>query len=952
MLSRMLLFGGLTLPFLSVGPLAADDAAKIEYFETHIRPVLIKHCYECHAEDSEEVGGGLLLDSRDGWLLGGDSGPAIKPGSDHKSLLIEALEYETVEMPPEGRLPEETIEKFRKWIRDGAIDPRRSNVKAHKAAGINIEARRSFWSFQQPAETPTPIVPGSNWANNDIDRFIEQARLDAKLPYPGDADPIVALRRLCFDLTGLPPSVEMIRQFGDQPSRELWIAYVDRLIESPAFAEHWGRHWLDVARYADSNGSDFNATFHNAWRYRDFVVQSMASDKPFDHFVRQQIAGDLMPAETDAERSENLVATGFLMLGAKMLSERDKTKLRMDIVDEQIDTVGRAFLGMTLGCARCHDHKFDPIPTADYYALAGIFRSTKTLDGESQKYVSKCLRRPLPASESQIAENKKYQDRKKEIDKQLAAAKKHLAKVRTSANQSFEGIVIDDTQAEKIGDWTNSTISPNYVGAGYIHDGNKNKGETRITYKAKLAAGKYEVRLSYTGNGGRAAAVPIEIETADGTKHLKISQRKKPPIDDLWMSLGEFKFSDKKPAVVTMRNDNTRGHVIADAVQFINLDQKEAQQKLANKNKDADGSEDSANPNQLISAATARVKELEKAKASHAKTSPQPLPQALAVIDEKKIEDANLCIRGEVHNQGEKVPRGFLQVVSRSSSIDIPNDQSGRLQLAQWITDPDNPLTARVIVNRIWMHLLGEGIVRSVDNFGQLGDRPTHPELLDSLSSEFVRNGWSIKTLIRKIVNSRVYQQSANFNAAAFKIDPENRLLWRSNRRRIPAEALRDTMLIAGDALDRTSSRRPMINYGTLVNSNTAKSGPSGDQDSPRRSMYLKIIRGQVPTMLATFDFADPDVLVGKRTSTNVPTQALVMLNNPFVIKSAADIAKRIFAQTGDNEKRIEVAYLLCLQRYPSSEDREAAKAFLQSESQFAQFIQILLASTEYRYLD
>ncbi|MEZ6090386.1 MAG: DUF1553 domain-containing protein [Pirellulaceae bacterium] len=873
--------------------------------------------------------------------MGGDSGPAIEPKHADKSLLISAIEYESMEMPPAGRLPADVVEKFRQWIDDGAYDPRTDTAAAIKPKGIDIEAGRSFWAFQKPVETSPPVVPGSTWAWTEIDRFVEAKRLEAGLPSPGDAEPIVSLRRLCFDLTGLPPSPDLIRAYSADPTPQRWRAIVDQLIGSPAYAEHWGRQWLDVARYADSNGGDFNATFHDAWRYRWFVIDSMASDKPFNQFVRQQIAGDLLPAESDAQRTDNLVATGFLMMGPKMLSERDKDKLKMDVVDDQIDTVGRAFLGMTLGCARCHDHKFDPIPTEDYYALAGIFASTKVLDGESQRYVSTWVKRELPVESKHLAAFEAHQAATKQLDQQLAQAKKQLDAARNASTDQWGGTIVDDQQAEKEGGWKESTYSPKFVGSGYVHDENSNKGKASITFTAKLETGSYDVRLAYIGSGNRASRVPVEVHTAEGVKRVILDQSKPGSIEGLWESIGEFAFDAKQPAKVVVRNDDTEGYVIADAVQFIQPGEVSVKKV------------DSTDTNNAIAEAERRVKEIEAELKSHALSAPDPLPQAMAVVDEKEVDDACLCIRGEVHNKGPSVPRGFLQVVSNSSAIAIPEDQSGRLQLADWLTDPDNPLTARVIVNRVWMHLLGEGIVRSVDNFGELGDRPSHPKLLDTLSVQFVREGWSIKALVRKIVLSRVYQQSANFNPAAFNQDPDNRLLWRANRKRLPAEALRDTMLVASGQLDRTPSTHVMNDFGVLVNNNDATSQAAQLRQSSRRSMYLQIIRGQLPAVLATFDFADPDILVGKRPTTNVPSQALLMLNSPLITELSSRIAERISRQTSVPDQQIETAMLLCLQRFPASDERELAKAFIGDDpTRFAQFIQALLAGTEYRYLD
>ncbi|NND96150.1 MAG: DUF1549 domain-containing protein, partial [Pirellulaceae bacterium] len=367
---------------------ANEPADTIAFFEKKIRPVLVQHCYQCHAGDADDIGGSLLLDSRDGMMIGGDTGPAIKPGDADASTLVAALRYESAEMPPDGQLPDQVIQDFERWIAAGAVDPRKTDaVQPPPREAIDIDAGREFWAFR-PIELVTPSTTTYPSSRGLIDQYLLDRLSQSNLDPNATAPATVRLRRLAFDLTGLPPDQDLLNRWIADPSPEHWQRIVDQLLSSAEFAEQWARHWMDVARYADSNGSDFNATHHEAWRYRDYLVRSFAADRPVDQMITQQIAGDLLRYENDAERYDNVVATTFLMLGTKMLSERDKSKLQMDVVDEQIDTVGRAFLALTLGCARCHDHKFDPVPTEDYYALAGIFKSTRTLNGESQKYVS------------------------------------------------------------------------------------------------------------------------------------------------------------------------------------------------------------------------------------------------------------------------------------------------------------------------------------------------------------------------------------------------------------------------------------------------------------------------------------------------------------------------------------------------------------------------------------
>ena len=557
--------------------LLAEEAVKLEFFEAKIRPVLVKHCYECHAVGSKEIGGELLVDSAAGLLKGGESGPALVPETPERSMLIEALRYEGVEMPPDGRLPEHVIQDFEKWIKMGAPDPREGKVPVAHKPKIDIEKGRQFWAFQPVHNAPIPKVVDTSWPRGSIDEFI-LSRLEADgLKPASDADRTTLIRRLYFDLIGLPPTPEQLDAVLNDKSPDAIEKLVDQLLESPQFGVKWGRHWLDVARYADSNGGDFNATFHNAWRYRDYVVSAMNNDKPFDQFVREQIAGDLLPYDSDEQRAEQLIGSGFLMLGTKMLSERDKEKLMMDTVDEQINTVGSVFMGMTLGCARCHDHKFDPIPTEDYYALAGIFRSTRTLEGESQQYVSTWKRSPLPADPEHAASVKDYKAKMKELSGQLASSKKQLdaaQKLVAKETANTNTLTVDDTEAEIAGAWKHSTYTPNYVGKGYIHDNKTDKGEKSVEFRVKpRTTGNYEVRLSYTVSSGRANNVPITIRHADGVSEVKLDQTRKPPIDNLFAAVGKFRFEGGKVSSVVVSTGGTVGYVIVDAVQLIEVDE-------------------------------------------------------------------------------------------------------------------------------------------------------------------------------------------------------------------------------------------------------------------------------------------------------------------------------------------------------------------------------------------
>lgn len=943
---------GLTL----LGPIAAIafEPNSEEFFEQKIRPVLVQHCYECHASDSEEIGGSLRLDSADSMMRGGDSGPSIRPGQADASVLISAIRYESSEMPPDQPLPPNVIEDFVKWINAGAKDPRiapSSQSEPHDlAAKIDLERGRQFWAFQSITDFRRKLP---ETVRDEISKNLVDHQVDDQLArhgiQPADAAPAeTRLRRLSFDLTGLPPSDAIRQRWMNAPSENTWAQIADELLASRAFAQHWSRHWMDVARYADSNGSDFNATFHDAWRYRDYLINSFDSDRPLDEMIRQQVAGDLLPAESDAQRYDNVVATTFLMLGPKMLSERAKEKLVLDVVDEQIDTVGRAFLGMTLGCARCHDHKFDPIPTEDYYALAGIFKSTQTLNGESQKYVSTWNRVELPTSDSHRQSIKDHRSELASLDRQIKNAAKKLEQAKSNGPMGF---VVDDKDATKTGAWVDSTYTKGFIGSGYVHDDNSNKGKLSIEFRKRLPAdGQYSVRFAFSDSGNRAAKVPLTIQTADGAQHLLVNQRTKndaPP----WTDLGTFSFSADQDAVVTITNDNTDGYVIADAIEFLPLDDK----PLQNVKDDA---------TEKIADAQAELDGLNKRLEALKKNTPAPIPTAMAPREfpSDQIADSPIHIRGELKNLGDLVPRGFLQVCGPGdASIGTPVG-SGRLELAHWLTDPDNPLVARVMVNRVWMHLMGEGIVRTVDNFGSRGGRPSHPELLDALAIELMRDGWRLKPLIRRIVVSDAYGRSSQFDDDAHAVDPENRLLWRANRKRLTAESIRDTMLHAAGALTDRELTEPVADKGVLVTKNNAdtKEVASGI-DQPVRSIYLPVIRGNLPPLMTALDTADPDLLVGKRPTTNVPGQALVLINSENVNAWAAQAADRIYDSESNFEDQVVAVYRVCLSRKPTVDDIETARHYAgdpdsmtadQRRESLRDLVAAIFAATEFRLLD
>lgn len=790
-------------------PLTPDE---LKFFESKIRPVLIQQCYECHSTESGKARGGLLLDSRDATLEGGESGTALVPGKPHESLLWEALNYDSFEMPPSGQLSDDVLADFKRWIEMGAPDPRvRESVVVESK--VDIEAGRKHWAFQKPEEPARPSVSDISWPKSNIDHLILASLDQQKLQPVEDAESSTLLRRLYFDLTGLPPTPLDVFEFLEaaEADRDAAIAAkVDELLESPQFGERWGRHWLDVARYAESSGKSVNSTFPHAWRYRDYVIDAFNKDKPYDRFIKEQIAGDLLPIKSDEDWQENLIATGFLALGTKSLIERNPRQFQADLVDEQIDTMSKAFLGVTVACARCHDHKFDPIPTTDYYALAGIFNSTDTFFGTASGI----------------------------------------------QNRQATGLILLPIEDK--------------VPAGRVY--NEQELANLNSSLQDLRARRFEMR------GNRE----------------NISQQ------------------------VLIR---TRAQM------------------------------------SIIQGRLAEIKE-----------DGTPETYAMGVQEADYFEDANVLVRGEVHQPAQKVPRGFLQVLHHVDTPEIPSDASGRRELAGWLSSRANPLTARVMVNRIWLHLFGEGIVSTPNNWGLSGQPPSHPELLDYLAVRFMQNEWSVKSMIREIVLSRTYQLSSDFDRKNYEADPGNRQLWRAHQRQLDAESLRDAILAVGGSLDL---ERPLGSPVAKLGNNRV--GRTLDQSffnglNNRRSAYLPVVREALPSSLALFDFADPSLSSAKRDTTNVPTQALYLMNNEFVLQHAANLGEYLIENFEKQREQVDWAFLTVYGRLATDEEFRSTRNFLkrfeskarrnaktrENSEQLAMtsFCQALIASAEFRCLN
>ena len=867
-----------------------SDSAGIEFFEKKIRPIFADNCYKCHSQKAEKIKGGLLLDTRDGLLKGGDTGPAIVPGDVEKSLLIKAVRYtdDDLKMPPKDKkLSSGQIADLEAWVKMGAPDPR--IVKAN-ALG-NVEAIREkagrHWAFQ-PIEKPRiPSVKNSRWAQTPLDSFV-LAKLEANKMKPSPrADKRTLIRRAYFDLTGLPPKPEEVEAFVADKSLDAFAKVVDRLLASPRYGERWGRYWLDVARYADTKGYVFEEErrYPYSYTYRDYVIRAFNEDLPFDQFIIQQIAADLLPLGED---KRPLAALGFLTVGRRFLNNIH------DIIDDRIDVVCRGTMALTVGCARCHDHKYDPIPTKDYYSFYGVFASSHEPEDEPLLGIppqGKEHEEYLAEKKKRVEDRKKFQaDKEAEwLDKLRKQGGEYLLAAHESQLPENKADFDKFARGKKLGPgvlrrWINSLDAwrktNNPVFAPWF--------EFAAVPEKDFAAKAKEISRSLPA---RTNLNPIVADTF--ATNLPASMK------DVAETYGKlFAEADKPPQETQNPAEELRQVLYADGAPP-NLNSSELQalfdvptsQKLRKLQRDIDG----------LNA-----------------THPGAPPRAMALVDKDKPDNAHVFIRGDAANHGPEVPRRFLEIFSGANRQPFTNG-SGRLELARAIADRNNPLTARVIVNRVWLHHFGAGFVRTPSDFGLRSEPPTHPELLDYLAARFMDEGWSLKKLHRQILLSSTWQQTSDDNPACAKTDPNNQLLWRMNRHRLDFEAMRDTLLAVAGNLDSTSG-------GHAVELTSVPF-------STRRTIYGFIDRQNLPGLFRTFDFASPDTTSPQRFDTTVPQQALFLMNSPFVIQEAQQLVERAeFKNLNRDEERIQFLYEAAYQRAPESGDVRVAKTFLQNQ--------------------
>ncbi len=926
---------------------AADgkELAKTDFFEKHIRPVLVESCYECHSARSEKLRGGLMLDTKDGLLKGGDSGAALVPGNPDKSLILQTMRHETkdsdLHMPPKkDKLSDAILSDFENWIRMGAPDPR--TEKAVAKTVWDAEKAASHWAFKVPSKVDVPKVaaPKHFPVINEIDRFVLAKLQEKKLSPTVRADRATLIRRISYDLTGLPPSAEEVSAFVADGSSDALERMVDRLLASPAYGERWARHWLDIARYADTSGDRANQRkttpiFSNGWTYRDYVIDAFNKDTPYDRFILEQIAADRLPESKENPRL--LAAMGFLTLGKRFMGNEN------DVLDDRIDVVTKGLMGLTGACARCHDHKFDPVSTKDYYALHGVFSSS-----EDQV--------PGPLLEDP-EKNPKYADYRVELAK---IEKEFEDYTHGEAARLAAGMM------ERAGD---------YLLLAH---------QTAKTTDTSKKGGNF--RLAARERGLKAE---IAQSSSDRTRELETANKKKPdPVFSPWFALAALPsegFAEKAAGIVAqMAESGTVNGLVMSALREGPLSSLEDAAKAYNAvfarlHKAMDLSEFETRGRNGAGALSKAAKALEdagldelrktviaqggsmlptetttartlgaafnngqatiRARMASLDLTHEGAPvRAMSMIDRSAPRNSAVLIRGEPGNKGPVVPRRWLTLFGGDDSKPF-KDGSGRLEMAQSIASRDNPLTARVFVNRVWQWHFGQGIVRTVSDFGTRSEEPSHPEMLDWLAVWFMDHGWSTKQLHKLIVLSSTYCQDSKPSEVGMAADPTNQYLWRANVQRLDFEQMRDALLTVGARLDLESrGGRPFSlvdEVSPSVSGVTLKRRQALDPKAltaskDRRTIYALIDRSRLPEMFNTFDFANPEISTGERVLTTVPQQALFMMNSPFMAEQVRSlVARKDFPKSAGDEEKVRFVFRNVLQRDPSKSEIDAARAFL-----------------------
>lgn len=877
------------------------SSEQVTFFENRVRPILVNRCHGCHNAKIHTAG--LDLTTAAGFHKGADTGPIVIAGDLESSRLLQVVGYqERTKMPPTGKLKDDEIDALRTWVKIGAPWPATASpaaVEAHSEKKGYTKGQKEFWSFRPLRVVTPPAVKDEAWVRSPIDRFI-LARLEAAQLQPAPpADRRVLVRRATLDLTGLPPTEDQIREFLADESPQAFEKLVDRLLASPRYGERWGRHWLDVARYADSTGADEDYRYPHAWRYRDYVIDAFNKDLPFDQFIREQIAGDLLPArDGKSVNTEGIVATGFLALGPKLVAEQDKIKMFYDIVDEQIEVTGKAFLGLSIACARCHDHKFDPISTKDYYSLASIFASTKQLS-QIEGTVSKLYFVPLAAkdiAEQYQVHQKKIEDKQMEIDALVAAEGRRyrerlmprMADYMIAARAVYE----EGADAAKLA--AERSLDPGVLDrwAKYLKPTKERRIHLEPWYQAS------PTRLNEIAQHYQQEYISVATYRQKAQEQWKASAEaakargEKPPPSPRFLA-GENRFFTEVGAV--------KGP--------LGLSEKEPERVFSEESR------------QKWTALNAELKTIKE-------SGPPEPPFACAVSEGEPVEQ-RVFHRGNPDAKGEIVSKAFPVILAGHQQPAITHG-SGRRELAEWIASPENPLPARVMVNRIWQGHFGQGIVRTPNNFGIVGERPTHPELLEWLAREFIARGWSMKKMHRLIMLSSAYQMNSEVTGEKREKDPDNRLVSRFAMRRMSVEEIRDTLLQVDGTLDLTMGGPLQSGQGTDNEFSDARKSLHPDK-TKRRTVYLPLRRSNLASLLTLFDFGDGTTSTDIRSETNIAPQALFMMNSEFVAERSRSLAQKLLKAEASDTGRVYRAWETVLGREPAAEETKAAIEYIRA---------------------
>ncbi len=913
---------------------AKPDSSALEFFEKSVRPVLVTRCISCHGDEKQK--GGLRLDSRAALMSGGESGPAIVPGKPMESRLVDAINYGDLQMPPKSKLPAVEIQSLTKWVEMNAPWPESLGPKtgATTSTGKPWAERKKHWSLQPVADPALPNVKDTAWPHTPIDRFILAGLESSNLKPTHDADRRTWIRRVTFDLTGLPPTIDEIDGFLKDTSSNAQEKVVDHLLASPRYGERWARHWLDLVRYAETSGHEFDYDLPDAWRYRDYVIRAFNADLPYNQFVTEHIAGDLLekPRCNPVDGSnESILATGFFYLCEGTHSPVDLRDEEAARIDNQLDVFAKTFQGLTLACARCHDHKFDAITTKDYYALSGVLKSSRhhhailNEDNEIKPRVA-----ALDELKSQV----------------VAAAKPTTPPLKSPAPiaASKDVVVFESFNTPNYQGWNvaRSAFGNSPTGTGDyqlskepalvpLKPGLAHSGRTSPRLHGSLRSRTFTIEHPFilfltAGSGGRINVVIDGFEKIRSPIYggLLVDVNNPQPhwqAIDVTMWIGHEAYIELSDGATidysggNSRYSNGSGDLIVDEIVF---------------------AKSPGEPGPVTAFSGPKVpitdpKSRSLAERYRTLESQLPAPIYALAITEGTPENDRVHIRGNPRSLGDVVPRRFVEAIDTSASGSAP---ISRRDLAQKLVDPANPLTARVMVNRIWKHHFGEGLVRSTDDYGAMGQTPSNPQLLDWLAREFIRSGWSIKHMHKLMVLSHTYALSSAADTEGDKADPANRLLHRMNVRRLEAEAVRDSVLAVSGRLDPTMFGPSIPVHLTPFMDGRGRPGHSGPEDgNGRRTIYQNVRRNFVAPFLLAFDFPTPSSCTGRRNVSNIPAQALTMLNDPFVVAQAKLWAERVSKNSAAPDEQITQLYLTAFGRPPSAKEKEAAIAYIASQT-------------------